>query len=73
MNFNKDRVYRSTPDKWGFESTSKPHCFWKSTPVVNHSTFKIDRGGWVGGVLEFVFCFVLKLYFTIPVLGVDGV
>ena len=48
VNFNKDCVYRSTSDKLEFKSTSKPHCFWKSTPVVNHSTFKTDWVGWDG-------------------------
>ena len=43
MNSNKDRVYRSTPDKWEFESNSKPHYFWKSTPVINNSKFKLKH------------------------------
>ena len=61
MNSNKDSVYRSTPDKWEFESTSKPHYFCKSTPVINNSKFK----------LKHIFILVCLLLFVKLCLGFD--
>ena len=45
MNSNKDRVYRSTPDKWEFESTSKPHCFWRAPQLGSLSEKKTGLCG----------------------------